>query len=95
MVITVTDDGAGIDPAALRRTALARGLAHGQAALGAMDDAAALDLVFMPGFSTAAAVTDVSGPRRGHGCRPRRRCGRWAARCAIAGARGVRHHRCG
>ncbi|GAC1347358.1 MAG: hypothetical protein NVSMB18_32100 [Acetobacteraceae bacterium] len=60
VVITVVDDGAGIDPAALRRVAGRRGLVAA-AALEAMDDAAALDLVFMPGFSTAAAVTDVSG----------------------------------
>ena len=60
VVITVTDDGAGIDPAALRRTALARGL-RTPAELDAMDDAAALDLIFLPGFSTAASVTDVSG----------------------------------
>ena len=60
VVVTVTDDGAGIDPADLRRTALARGI-RTEAALGAMDDAAVLDLVFVPGFSTAASVTDVSG----------------------------------
>jgi two-component system chemotaxis sensor kinase CheA len=60
VVVTVTDDGAGIDAAALRRTAAARGLASAEA-LAAMDDAAAFDLVFLPGFSTAAAVTETSG----------------------------------
>ena len=30
-------------------------------ALAALDDTAALDLIFAPGFSTAAAVTDISG----------------------------------
>jgi two-component system chemotaxis sensor kinase CheA len=60
VVVTVTDDGAGIDAATLRRTAAARGLASPEA-LAAMDDAAALDLVFLPGFSTASAVTETSG----------------------------------
>jgi two-component system chemotaxis sensor kinase CheA len=60
LVVTVTDDGAGIDPAALRRSAAARGVASA-AALAAMDDAAALDLVFLPGFSTASEVTETSG----------------------------------
>jgi two-component system chemotaxis sensor kinase CheA len=60
VVVTVTDDGAGIDAATLRRTAAARGLASPEA-LAALDDAAALDLVFLPGFSTASAVTETSG----------------------------------
>jgi two-component system chemotaxis sensor kinase CheA len=60
VVVTVTDDGAGIDAARLRRTAAARGLASPEA-LAAMDDATALDLVFLPGFSTASAVTETSG----------------------------------
>ena len=55
--ITVTDDGGGIDPAALRRTAAARG----DSAAAALTDTEALDLVWAPGFSTAAAVTGVSG----------------------------------
>ena len=58
--ITVTDDGAGIDMAALRRVAASRGLAS-EAALEAMDDRQTAELVFLPGFSTAAAVTDTSG----------------------------------
>jgi two-component system chemotaxis sensor kinase CheA len=60
VVVTVIDDGAGIDAAALRRTAAARGLV-GAETLAAMEDAAALDLVFLPGFSTASAVTETSG----------------------------------
>jgi two-component system chemotaxis sensor kinase CheA len=60
IVITVTDDGAGMDPARLRETARRRGL-MADARLDALDDAALLDLVFTPGFSTASAVTEVSG----------------------------------
>ncbi|WP_158809483.1 chemotaxis protein CheA [Beijerinckia sp. L45] len=60
IVVTVTDDGAGIDPARLRAIAKTRGLMS-NAALAALDDTAALDLIFAPGFTTAAAITDISG----------------------------------
>ncbi len=58
--LTVRDDGRGIDLAAVRTTAARRGLIDA-AALAAMDDAAALDLIFVPGFSTARVVTALSG----------------------------------
>lgn len=54
------DDGAGIDPALIRATAVARGLIDEDAA-AALNDAAALRLIFLPGFSTAGAVTELSG----------------------------------
>jgi two-component system chemotaxis sensor kinase CheA len=60
ILITVTDDGAGIDPARIRAVVKARGLMS-DAALAALDDSAALDLIFAPGFTTTAAVTDISG----------------------------------
>ncbi len=60
VIVTVADDGAGIDPAVIRRVAAARGLAPA-AALDALPDDEAIDLIFSPGFSTAAAVTDLSG----------------------------------
>ncbi len=60
LAVTITDDGGGMDPAALRSSAAARGLADA-ATLAALTDAQALELVFTPGFSTAAAVTGVSG----------------------------------
>jgi two-component system chemotaxis sensor kinase CheA len=60
VVISLADDGRGIDAAALRRLAAARGLLDAGAA-AALPDAAALDLVFAPGFSTARQVTAVSG----------------------------------
>jgi two-component system, chemotaxis family, sensor kinase CheA len=60
IVIAVADDGAGIDPAQLRQTAKARRVAS-DAAIDAMGDPAVLDLLFTPGFSTAAAITNISG----------------------------------
>jgi len=60
VVIEIADDGKGIDPADLRRTALKRGLMTA-AALAGLSDADALDLIFAPGFSTAETVTDLSG----------------------------------
>lgn len=60
VVVTLGDDGAGIDPARIRATAVARGLIDAEAA-EALSDAAALGLIFLPGFSTSAQVTSVSG----------------------------------
>jgi len=60
VVIEITDDGRGIDPDAIRRKALERGLIDAEA-LAAMVDVDAIQLVFEPGFSTAAEVSDVSG----------------------------------
>ncbi|WP_042695108.1 chemotaxis protein CheA [Azospirillum sp. B506] len=60
VVVEVSDDGAGIDPAAMRRAAVAKGLLEPEAA-AALADADAVRLVFAPGFSTAAAVSDLSG----------------------------------
>ncbi len=60
IVISVSDDGRGIDLAKIRATAKARGLLD-PAALDALDDEAVCDLIFAPGFSTATAVTEVSG----------------------------------
>lgn len=54
------DDGSGIDPAAIRGVAVSRGVLPAEAA-EALDDAAALRLIFAPGFSTAAQVTGISG----------------------------------
>ena len=60
VVIEIRDDGAGIDPDRLRRKALEKQLAD-PAELAAMDERQVLDLIFRPGFSTAARVTDLSG----------------------------------
>ena len=60
VTITVSDDGGGIDPDAMRRKAVEEGIAT-EAEAEAMSDDEAYDLVFHPGFSTAGEVTDVSG----------------------------------
>ena len=60
LVLTVRDDGAGIDAEAIRRIAEMRGL-RDRDSLAAMDDASVIDLIFTPGFSTAESVTALSG----------------------------------
>lgn len=60
VIATVSDDGAGIDPATMRRSAVKRGLLSQEAA-DVLDDGAALRLIFRPGFSTASRVTEISG----------------------------------
>ncbi len=58
--ITVADDGRGIDRDALRRRAIQQGLRKADE-LSWLDDRELLSLILLPGFSTAAEVTDVSG----------------------------------
>ena len=58
--VEVADDGRGIDTAALPGRAMARGLITAEAA-ARLSERDALDLIFLPGFSTATAVTAVSG----------------------------------
>ena len=60
VVIEVSDDGAGITPAVLLAKAVERGLIDPMQA-ATMSDREALEIIFLPGFSTAAAVTNVSG----------------------------------
>jgi two-component system chemotaxis sensor kinase CheA len=60
IVLTLSDDGGGIDPERMRRKAREKELL-GDDELDAMEDRAALELIFRPGFSTAQRITDVSG----------------------------------
>jgi two-component system chemotaxis sensor kinase CheA len=60
IVITVEDDGRGMDAASLRRTAVEKGVMSREAA-EATSDAEMLRVIFMPGFSTARVITEVSG----------------------------------
>jgi two-component system chemotaxis sensor kinase CheA len=60
ILVSVQDDGAGLDPAMLRQAALRRGLGTA-ASIEALDDTAALELIFTPGFSTAGTVSALSG----------------------------------
>jgi len=58
VVLDVTDDGRGIDPENIRRVALQRKLI-GEKEI--VDSQRALELMFMPGFSTAVEVSEISG----------------------------------
>lgn len=60
VLIEVEDDGGGIDVPRVRHVAAQRGVATADA-LSAMSDDEVADLVFAPGFSTAAEVTGLSG----------------------------------
>jgi two-component system chemotaxis sensor kinase CheA len=60
VVITVEDDGKGIDVNAIREKALRKEVATPQQ-LAQMDDQTILNLIFDAGFSTAEKVTDISG----------------------------------
>ncbi len=56
--ILISDDGAGIDLEIIRDKAIAKGIISPDKKLTRKE---ILDLVFLPGFSTAKKVTDVSG----------------------------------
>ena len=58
--IEITDDGKGIDPAVIGRKAVEKGLITAEQ-LARMAEREITGLIFAPGFSTAAAVTNVSG----------------------------------
>jgi two-component system chemotaxis sensor kinase CheA len=60
VLITVKDDGQGINPARVARKAVERRLIPPEAE-ESVDMQRAIELVFAPGFSTADATTDVSG----------------------------------
>lgn len=56
--IQISDDGAGIDPEKIRQKAISKGLITSDAQLTHKE---LMELVFLPGFSTATNITDVSG----------------------------------
>ncbi len=58
IVIEISDDGKGLDPEALVKKALEKGIIQPDDKL---TDEQAYHLVFAPGFSTAAQITDISG----------------------------------
>ncbi|HLI06335.1 MAG TPA: response regulator [Ktedonobacteraceae bacterium] len=58
VVITVKDDGTGIDPDKVRNEAIARGIIRPDQTLS---DGDVLELIFRPGFSTAAVLSEESG----------------------------------
>jgi chemotaxis protein histidine kinase CheA len=60
MVIEVSDDGAGLDPQQLRAAAVCGGFMS-EAAVAALSDTHLYQLIFLPGFSTAPGLSEVSG----------------------------------
>lgn len=60
ILVEISDDGRGIDPARIRAAAVAKGLLSAEAA-DVLSDAEAIQLIFAPGFSTAATISDLSG----------------------------------
>jgi two-component system, chemotaxis family, sensor kinase CheA len=58
--IMVIDDGKGIDPKKLRQAAVEKGLMP-QHQADALSDREALHLIFLPGFSTAKEISEISG----------------------------------
>lgn len=58
VVITVRDDGTGIDTERIRQSAIGRGLIRPDQVLS---DNEVIDLIFRPGFSTAAVLSEESG----------------------------------
>jgi two-component system chemotaxis sensor kinase CheA len=60
VVISVRDDGRGIDPARVAAKAAERGLIPADA-IEAIDQRQAAELLFHPGFSTAETTSDISG----------------------------------
>ncbi len=58
--IEISDDGAGMDPEKIRKKALERNIIT-EAQAARMSDRETVNLVFLPGFSTAEKVTNISG----------------------------------
>lgn len=58
--INVSDDGRGIDPEAIRRAVIARGLAAPDTA-ARLSEAELLEFLFLPGFTMKSDVTEISG----------------------------------
>ncbi|MBU1295860.1 MAG: chemotaxis protein CheA [Gammaproteobacteria bacterium] len=60
ILLSIEDDGAGMDPNLLRRKAVEKGVMDADAA-DRLSDEEAFNLIFAPGFSTKVEITDVSG----------------------------------
>ena len=60
IVISIADDGAGMDPERIARKAIEKGLVTAERAR-TLSSREILDFIFLPGFSTAETVSDVSG----------------------------------
>ncbi|WP_006786673.1 hybrid sensor histidine kinase/response regulator [Thiorhodospira sibirica] len=71
VVIELSDDGAGLPLALIRDKAIRKGLLSTEQA-AALPENELIELIFTPGFSTSAIITDVSG--RGVGMDVVKRC---------------------
>lgn len=60
ILLTIEDDGKGMDANVLRRKAVEKGLVD-QDAAERLSDSDAFNLIFMPGLSTKAEISDISG----------------------------------
>ena len=60
ILLSITDDGSGMDPHMLREKAVKKGLFDKDAA-ARLSDSECFDIIFIPGFSTKTEITDVSG----------------------------------
>lgn len=60
ILLTIADDGKGMDPDVLRQKAVEKGLMDGESA-ARLEPEECFNLIFMPGFSTKAEISDVSG----------------------------------
>ena len=60
IVISVSDDGRGMDPDVLRRKAVEKGVIDATQA-ARLSEVECYELIFRPGFSTAATISDISG----------------------------------
>lgn len=61
IVIEIRDDGRGLDKQKIAKKAVEKGLLPVDTNPAQMSDAEAFNLIFLPGFSTAEKVTDLSG----------------------------------
>nr|WP_321269539.1 chemotaxis protein CheA [uncultured Tolumonas sp.] len=60
ILLSITDDGAGMDPEKLKEIAVSRGVLDADTA-ARMSDTEAFNLIFAPGFSTKQQISDISG----------------------------------
>ena len=60
VVVSVSDDGKGIDPEAIKKKVLEKGIVSSQE-LEIMNGSELVNLIFRSGFSTSETVTDISG----------------------------------
>ncbi len=60
ILLSISDDGAGMDPEVMRKKVVEKGLMDSESA-ARLDDKGCFDLIFLPGLSTKEQISDVSG----------------------------------